>query len=189
MLAKLRLPLALLGFTLLALGCKPKIGDSCKSSTDCSAQADRLCDTTQPGGYCTLFNCEPGTCPEDESVCVAFNDTICDDPLRTPRFQRTFCMARCDDDGDCRAEYECVDMGAAVVDIDPPTRKVCLVKREARPEVDAGSFGVCEPPPDGGFPVPEPFPSPGSSDGGAEGGAEDDGEVVDEDDAGGDGGG
>src|SRR5258705_13828561 len=53
----------------LAVGCSPKIGDKCSVSTDCSVQGDRLCDPTQPGGYCTVFNCEPDRCP-DESVCV-----------------------------------------------------------------------------------------------------------------------
>lgn len=157
----------LLGLTAIAVGCKPKIGDACSSSSDCSAQADRLCDTTQPGGYCTLFNCEPGNCPEDESVCVAFSDTICDDPLRTPRFQRTFCMAPCDDDGDCRSEYRCIDMGSAVIDANPKTRKVCAVPPRAPSEQDGGAPGVCEPPPDAGFPEPSPIPSPGEGDAGA----------------------
>ena len=53
------------------LGCSPKIGDECATALDCSALGDRLCDTTQPGGYCTIFNCEPDTCPE-EAACVAF---------------------------------------------------------------------------------------------------------------------
>ena len=44
-------------------GCKPKIGEDCATSTDCSISGDRLCDVTQPGGYCTVFNCEPNTVP------------------------------------------------------------------------------------------------------------------------------
>ncbi|HKO50071.1 MAG TPA: hypothetical protein VJV79_20210, partial [Polyangiaceae bacterium] len=40
----------------LALGCTPKIGDDCSVSTNCSTTGDRLCDITQPGGYCTKFN-------------------------------------------------------------------------------------------------------------------------------------
>lgn len=167
MIARVSLSATLLALATLAIGCKPKIGDSCSNSSDCSVQADRLCDTTQPGGYCTLFNCEPGTCPEDESVCVAFNDILCDDPLRTPRFQRTFCMARCKDDGDCRSEYACTDMGSAVIDINPPTRKVCVVRPGEHPEVPEGR-GVCEPPGDAGFPSPEPIPIPGEGDAGEE---------------------
>ncbi|HMR78024.1 MAG TPA: hypothetical protein PKD61_23100, partial [Polyangiaceae bacterium] len=55
-------------------GCKPEIGDECSVSTDCSNAGERLCDTTLPGGYCTIFNCEPGTCP-DEAGCVAFKNS------------------------------------------------------------------------------------------------------------------
>jgi hypothetical protein len=46
----------------LVAGCAPKIGDKCTVSTDCSVSGDRLCDSTQPSGYCTVFNCEPNAC-------------------------------------------------------------------------------------------------------------------------------
>src|SRR6188768_1286101 len=59
----------------VALGCTPQIGDKCTVSTNCSTTGDRLCDVTQPGGYCTKFNCEPGGCPDD-SVCVNFGTTL-----------------------------------------------------------------------------------------------------------------
>src|SRR5438874_282901 len=99
----------------LGIGCKPKIGDGCAVSTDCSVNGDRLCDTTQPGGYCTVFNCEPGTCPADQSVCVAFHDQVCADPRSSERFERTFCMRTCDDDSDCRGgQYACLDEGTRV---------------------------------------------------------------------------
>lgn len=148
---------AVLALAAVAVGCKPKIGDSCSISTDCSINGDRLCDTTQPGGYCTMFNCEPGTCPIDEAVCVAFYDTICQDPRATPRFERTFCMARCDDDSDCRGGYACIDMGANVIDLNPPTRKVCMVPPAPPTAGDAGASeagsSVCGPPSDaGGWP-------------------------------------
>src|SRR5690242_18467125 len=56
---------AALTLWIVATGCKPKIGDECKTSTDCSVTGDRLCDITQPSGYCTIFNCEePGSCPD-----------------------------------------------------------------------------------------------------------------------------
>lgn len=168
MIARALVQAAVLAIAALAIGCTPKIGDDCSSSADCSVQGDRLCDTTQPGGYCTIFNCEPGTCPEDEAVCVAFNDSVCDDPLRTPRFRRTFCMKRCDDDGDCRNGYACVDMGDAVVDIDPPTRKVCVVRPAPTEEPDGAGRGVCAPPGDVEFPEPEPIPTPGEGDAGAD---------------------
>jgi len=85
----------------LLVGCRPEVGDSCKLSTDCSITGDRLCDTSQPDGYCTIFNCEPGTCP-DEAVCVEFHTTA-------ERFARRFCVRECESSSDCRAGYVCGD--------------------------------------------------------------------------------
>jgi len=94
-----------------AAGCTPEIGDECATALDCSTLGDRLCDRTQPDGYCTIFNCEPDSCP-DEAVCVAFKtdlDPACKqvDDGRFGRFGRTFCMRVCDDGDDCRAGYIC----------------------------------------------------------------------------------
>lgn len=90
---------------LAAPSCKKVIGDSCTTGIDCSLQGDRVCDTTQVGGYCTIQNCDPGACPDD-AVCVAFN-------AQAPRLTRRFCMAACNDDSDCRDEYRCVIPSAA----------------------------------------------------------------------------
>ena len=102
----------------VAAGCKPKVGDDCRISTDCSASGDRRCDITAPGGYCTVENCEPGTCPEDESLCVQFGaqrssvDKCVD--LQSPSpYARAYCMATCDDDSDCRSGYSCEDLSVA----------------------------------------------------------------------------
>ena len=157
-------------------GCSPKIGDDCKSSVDCSQQGDRLCDTTQPGGYCTIFNCEPGTCPEDDGVCVAFNpelDPACQavDDGQWARFERTFCMHECEDHDDCRDDYECVGpetRGALIVDTDPLEPKVCMAKvtvqQPTLPEIPQ----VCFPQED--QPNWTPY-EPGSGGAGGEGGA------------------
>src|SRR5438874_8986090 len=114
----------------VASGCTPKIGDKCSVSTDCSVQGDRLCDPTQPAGYCTIFNCEPNRCP-DEAVCVAFNEPSCSSPALSRRFQRTFCMFVCESDGDCRGNYKCLDTTSdparQVVDQNPQSRKICAV--------------------------------------------------------------
>jgi hypothetical protein len=86
----------------LAFGaCAPEIGDDCKTALDCSSQGSRLCDRTQPGGYCTIKGCEDGTCPE-ESVCVKFRP-------RAERLAVSYCMFKCDGRGDCRSGdgYEC----------------------------------------------------------------------------------
>jgi len=184
------LPLAV-----LLLGCPPKIGKKCNISTDCSQLGDRLCDTNQPDGYCTIFNCEPDTCPE--SICVGFDpnlDPACKsaDDGRWPSFQRTFCMKACSEDSDCRDGYECIDLSlpqyqrsrrAEVVDIGAADGGlgfgVCMVKATSASDAgvmsmddsDAGIPGVCRPAPadaglvDGGAPWP-PF---GQGTGGAGG--------------------
>jgi hypothetical protein len=107
----------------LAFACKPKIGDDCKISTDCSAAGDRLCDITAPGGYCTMFNCEPGTCPDDESLCVEFGAQRaraekCQDKQSPSPYARSFCMHTCDSNSDCRAGYQCADLSTPKNDWD-----------------------------------------------------------------------
>jgi hypothetical protein len=102
-------------------GCTPQIGDSCTLSTDCSTRGDRLCDTSMPGGYCTIFGCEANQCPGD-SVCVEFHPD-------SPRFARRFCVAPCGKGSDCRGEYACVspaDRDARILDSDPAHGSVCL---------------------------------------------------------------
>jgi hypothetical protein len=81
-------------------GCAPEIGDDCETSVDCSVNGDRICDRAQPGGYCTVMSCEENTCPED-AVCVEFR-------FMPARLAESYCMAPCDDDGDCRDGYDCV---------------------------------------------------------------------------------
>jgi hypothetical protein len=147
-----RLPEKLLLLALLAtiaVGCKPKIGDDCQISTDCSAAGDRLCDITAPGGYCTVYNCEPGSCPEDESLCVLFGAerspvAECKDPQAQSPYARTFCMATCESDSDCRDDYVCAnlnshggDWGAILVDGDRGDR-ACMVKLDAGVKAPSG---------------------------------------------------
>src|SRR5262249_37940669 len=105
------LRLAVVALLVPLAGCTPQIGDNCEVSTDCSQLGDRLCDTSQPDGYCTIFNCEPDTCPD--SVCVGFNfelDPTCstEDDGRWGRFERTFCMAPCSSTDDCNDGYVCL---------------------------------------------------------------------------------
>ncbi|GMV15144.1 MAG: hypothetical protein HS104_07400 [Polyangiaceae bacterium] len=136
----------------LAFGCKPEIGDECSVSTDCSNVGDRLCDTTQPGGYCTIFNCEPGTCPE-EAICVAFytsDSLVCQDPQEEDRLQRTFCLRSCGGNGDCRSGYACEDLsakdnpwGAEVVEWGSPSGKVCVVPYSGTPLPENPNTEVC----------------------------------------------
>jgi hypothetical protein len=154
-----RLPEKLLLLALLAAlaaGCKPEIGDDCQLSTDCSAAGDRLCDITAPGGYCTVYNCEPGACPEDESLCVEFGaerspNSACSDPQSPSPFARTFCMAVCESDDDCRDDYVCATLkgpnewNAILIDTDRGD-KACLVPiSKAAPPIDDDPTrgGVC----------------------------------------------
>ena len=146
------LSLAAVALATLA-GCTPKIGDDCISSLDCSQAGDRLCDATQPGGYCTLFNCEPDSCPEDDGICVAFGaelDPVCreKDDSEWARFERTFCMAACDDDDDCREGYECVapsERRALILDFEPIGEKICIVKVASPPPLSAEPPPICQP--------------------------------------------
>ena len=153
--------LAVIPLCLLLFGCSPKIGNKCSLSTDCSQLGDRLCDTTQPDGYCTIFNCEPDTCPD--AVCVGFSsqlDPACGaaDDGRSPRFERTFCMKPCGDDGDCREQYACVsplERAAEIVDSLaswPADQKVCMVATTNPAVVSTSPPAVCGPG-DAGAPI------------------------------------
>lgn len=86
---------------LLTVACAPQIGKHCGNSLDCSAQGSRICDRTQPAGYCTIMGCEEGTCPS-EAVCVKFRP-------KEERLAVTYCMAKCDERSDCRDSegYHC----------------------------------------------------------------------------------
>jgi hypothetical protein len=126
---------------LVSAACRPEIGDPCEVSTDCSPTGERLCDITQkPGGYCTVFNCEPDECPE-EAVCVKFGDAVsvvegCDDPLGSGPYARTYCLKKCGENNDCREDdgYKCLDprkaWGAVVLD---PYSKICGIPPKGNP--------------------------------------------------------
>jgi hypothetical protein len=116
-----------LSFLLGLAGCGHEIGDSCALHSECSPSGDRICDTSSPGGYCTVFGCDNDTCPDD-SICIRFfsvattnllcenNDECGDDELCTlagtcvPRSaELRYCMKTCSDHDDCRTKYECRD--------------------------------------------------------------------------------
>lgn len=148
----MRVCLLLAGLS-IASGCTPEIGDKCVQSTDCSTQGDRLCDTSQPGGYCTQFNCTKDSCP-DEAACVLFNAAIqgCRYDDRAggtgSRVARAFCVAKCADDSDCRPRYRCGDPRRApwngIIQDADQSKRTCLVLPED--EYPDGGFSK-EPPP------------------------------------------
>ena len=85
----------------LFVGCAPQIGDSCTTSADCSVNGDRICDRAYPDGYCTVLACDSDTCP-DGARCVEWR-------FMPDRTAATYCMAACEEDGDCRAGYACME--------------------------------------------------------------------------------
>ncbi len=85
----------------LIAGCSPQIGNPCASNYNCSIRGNRVCDLSSPHGYCTVYGCDDGTCP-NEAVCVRWR------PMES-RLSFTSCMHRCSADGDCRVDqgYRC----------------------------------------------------------------------------------
>jgi hypothetical protein len=104
--ANMRFPAAF-ALCLSALACQAKIGDGCNDNVDCSPDGDRICDLSQPGGYCTIPDCEPDSCPS-EGVCVRFWDGP---------HTRAWCMKECDSNGDCRNKYYCAAGFSEVAEI------------------------------------------------------------------------
>lgn len=146
-----RSQLAFLAVVLLGAmaGCTPSIGDKCVLSTDCSTRGDRLCDTSQPEGYCTQFNCPKNGCPND-AACVLFNAGVpgCGYDDRSggygSRSARSFCVAKCESNSDCRAGYTCAPPASApwnglVLD-DDQSRLGCLVVPFASDAGDGGDI-------------------------------------------------
>ncbi|HEX7478843.1 MAG TPA: hypothetical protein VF331_13640 [Polyangiales bacterium] len=120
--------LALAALTLSA--CGKQIGDKCRTALDCSVSASRLCDRTEPGGYCTVQDCDLGTCPS-EAVCVKFRPAV-------NRLSVTYCMYKCGDTDDCRTDqgYRCLHAnefgvaGEAEI-VGNPNTKFCAVRDTA----------------------------------------------------------
>jgi hypothetical protein len=141
---------ALLVAVALLGGCTPEIGDKCVLSTDCSTRGDRLCDTSQPDGYCTQFNCSKNSCPDD-AACILFNAAVpgCGYDDRAGKYgsrvARSFCVAMCTSDGDCRPGYICGDPTAApwngLITDDDKSKRTCLVAPTALADggVDGGA--------------------------------------------------
>jgi hypothetical protein len=155
--------LAVLG----ALSCQPQIGDECSNASDCSSQEQRSCDTTSPGGYCTILGCNAESCPS-EAACIGFQSVVsvapeCADVQSRPRLRRAMCMRTCEKSKDCRSGYVCVDVAqrnpwGAVVLGQGVSGKVCALQPPLEAEGDVASCSATPlmpltgqvPPPDGG---------------------------------------
>jgi hypothetical protein len=152
--------LALLGLAASGalLGCTPSIGDKCVLSTDCSLAGDRLCDTSQPGGYCTIFGCTPNSCP-DYAACIMFHSGVQGCPYDDRTYSRTgrsFCVAGCKSNSDCRYPYICKDVrqapwSATILD-DNQAQMVCVVNPDQAldnvPNASYPDAAVCQANPD-----------------------------------------
>jgi hypothetical protein len=136
---------------LATLGCQQKIGDGCSLGTDCSTSGDRSCDTTLPGGYCTMANCEPDSCPS-EAACIAFMlspSAVLECATGSDsREVRTYCMRTCSSNSDCRNGYVCVDLNqpnngwsAQRIDRSSTDGRVCVIAYTATSTYSVASDG------------------------------------------------
>ncbi|HEY5452210.1 MAG TPA: hypothetical protein VIQ54_25820 [Polyangia bacterium] len=112
-------------------GCKREIGDECTTATDCNPNGSRSCDSSQPGGYCTIQGCDETSCPE-EAACIRYfpakyltescdpgdathaptgcepNEICLNAGLCAPMSEELrYCAKTCDNNDDCRGGYEC----------------------------------------------------------------------------------
>lgn len=133
------------------VACGHGIGDGCESALICSASATRLCDLTQPGGYCTLSGCQEGSCPS-ESVCVTFWQSSVRGEIDRNRLSVNYCMKKCDERSDCRDDegYDCLAgkdfgfQGEASVEGNAG-QKFCAVRLGGGPVVDQPDPGMSMP--------------------------------------------
>jgi len=86
--------LVILAAVLLTTACSAGIGDSCSVNSDCGT--DRICDTSQPNGYCTSADCLRTPCPSD-AECIEYADQV------------SYCMQRCGPFSFCRDGFTCVE--------------------------------------------------------------------------------
>jgi hypothetical protein len=183
-------PLGLASAGAFALGCSPHIGDKCAVNSDCSLQGNLQCDTSQPNGYCTFFNCTSNSC-QNNAACVAVSANVpgCpyDDYMSPGRTAVNMCLASCGKDSDCRSGegYVCADpcdapWNAQIVDNNGGKKcggvHVCLLNPpfsvadggEADSGTDSGAINICSaagPLLDGSV-----FPTSSGPDGSANGG-------------------
>jgi hypothetical protein len=110
-------------------GCARQIGDDCTTAADCNPNGTRSCDSSQPGGYCTIQGCDETSCPS-ESACIRYfpaqyltqpcdvvklpptgcaADEFClAEGLCAPASQELrYCAKTCTKTDDCRSGYEC----------------------------------------------------------------------------------
>jgi hypothetical protein len=141
-------------FALLSCGCQARIGAGCTTNQQCSGETQRLCDISQPGGYCTVLNCSPTSCPAGEAICVTFANAVsslpaCQNGSKPSPYARSLCMQYCVQDADCRADYKCVDISgddpwsADIVSKDARYTKICISPPVSASLPEDRATGVC----------------------------------------------
>jgi hypothetical protein len=95
--------------TLLAVACSHQIGDGCQTSVDCDPSGTRSCDLSQPGGYCTIQDCDETTCPS-EATCVRYYPVALLNLTTNP--PAVHCDPTCED-VDCMPDGGAGDAGSA----------------------------------------------------------------------------
>jgi hypothetical protein len=170
--------LSLVCFAWGAVGCSPHIGDKCVLNTDCSITGNLQCDTSMPGGYCTMFNCGPNSCPNG-NACYLFHADVqgCPYDDRQPsRTAHSFCLEDCNQNSDCRYGYSCHDLRQypwyAILLDDNQNQQVCSPNLdpsffEAVPDANGPVAPICDPSGDYDAQFPsEPFEDAGAEDAG-----------------------
>jgi len=131
--------LALVAIAAAVAGCTHHIGDSCTQNVDCSPLGDRFCDTSAPGGYCTIQDCDVREDPQGNlvdsctdadgnSVCVRFFTQVASepcDPIRELQMQQSR------DRGDANACLECTPDEACHCDASDPANPTACVASSA----------------------------------------------------------
>ncbi|MCA9664313.1 MAG: hypothetical protein KC503_01960 [Myxococcales bacterium] len=117
------------------LGCSRNIGDDCSVNLDCSTQGDRICDTAQFEGYCTVEGCGINTCPE-EAVCVRFFPTKFLSKPCDPATEDAVNIAPDKVTNDCRGDEVCLSSGhCALFSLE---RRFCMLKCEDNSDCRSG---------------------------------------------------
>jgi hypothetical protein len=119
----------------IGAGCRREIGDECTTAADCNPNGSRSCDSSQPGGYCTIQGCDERSCPEEalciryfpaqyltrvcdpdatrdrcamEEICCAADEICLDAGMCAPlSTELRYCVKSCSSNDDCRGGYEC----------------------------------------------------------------------------------
>jgi hypothetical protein len=118
---------------LAAPACSKHVGDSCHTNIDCAQDGTRMCDLSQPGGYCTVDGCDDTSCPS-QSICVRFFDQ---------KYPTGVCNTAPGTVGQCRDDELCVVCGPSSAVPQPTPCCVPSVSERRYCAHTCGSDGDC----------------------------------------------